>query len=150
MYLACCSPQVSYYKKSSWKGDGVCPLNNFLAHLSQRPKGDSLITICPLSVVVVVVGVINFSHFHPLFQTHWANFNETWHKAFWVKGIKVYLNEGPRPFPRGDNYKIAKIHWRNLKIFSRTIGPISTTKHPWVTETHVCSNEGPRPFSKER
>ena len=27
----------------------------------------------------------------------------------WVKGIKVYSNEGPRRFPRGDNDEIAKI-----------------------------------------
>ena len=45
----------------------------------------------------------------------------------WVKGIHVCSNEWPLPFPRGDNYEIAKINWRNLKIFfSRTTGPIST------------------------
>ena len=27
-----------------------------------------------------------------------------------VKGIQVRSYEGPHPFPRGDNYKIAKIH----------------------------------------
>ena len=27
----------------------------------------------------------------------------------WVKGIQVYLNEVPRPFPREDNFEIAKI-----------------------------------------
>ena len=27
-----------------------------------------------------------------------------------VKGIQVCSNEGPRPFPWGDNYKFAKIH----------------------------------------
>ena len=27
----------------------------------------------------------------------------------WVKGIQVSSNEGPRLFPRGDNYKIAEI-----------------------------------------
>ena len=39
----------------------------------------------------------------------------------WVKGIQVCSNEGPYPFPRGDNYKIAKIknlllqnHWANF------------------------------------
>ena len=31
----------------------------------------------------------------------------------WVKGIQVCSNNWPRPFPRGDNYEIAKIHWRN-------------------------------------
>ena len=28
----------------------------------------------------------------------------------WVKGIQVCLNEGPCPFPRANNYEIAKIH----------------------------------------
>ena len=66
-----------------------------------------------------------------------------------VKGIKVYSNEGPCPFPMGDNYKIEKIHWQNLKIFSRVIGPISTklgTMHPRGTQ--ICSNEGPCPFPR--
>ena len=31
----------------------------------------------------------------------------------WVKGIQVCSNEGLRPFPRGDNNKIAKTYWRN-------------------------------------
>ena len=42
-----------------------------------------------------------------------------------MKGIQVCSNEGPRPFPSGDIYKIAKIHWRNFKIFFwRITGPI--------------------------
>ena len=36
----------------------------------------------------------------------------------WVKGIQVCSKEGPRPFPRGDNYEIVKIQWRNLKTWS--------------------------------
>ena len=69
----------------------------------------------------------------------------------WVKVSQFYTNEGPHPFPRGDNYEIAKIHLRNLKIFSKTTGPISTklgTMHPWVKGRKVCSNEGSRPFSR--
>ena len=50
----------------------------FLAHLNRRLKWACLITICPLSVVVVVV---NFSHFL-LLQNHWANFNQTWYNVF--------------------------------------------------------------------
>ena len=30
-----------------------------------------------------------------------------------VKGIQICSNEGQYPFPRGDDYEIAKIHWRN-------------------------------------
>ena len=66
--------------------------------------------------------------------------------------IRICSNEGPCPFPRGDNYELAKIHWRNLKIFiSRTARPISTklgTKHPWVMGIQFYSNEGPRPFPR--
>ena len=55
-----------------------------------------------------------------------------------VKGTQICSNEGPHPFPRGDNYEIAKIHWRNKNIFfSKTTGPISTrpaTVHPRVKE----------------
>ena len=28
----------------------------------------------------------------------------------WVKGFQVCSNEGPHPFPRGDNKEIAKLH----------------------------------------
>ena len=52
----------------------------------------------------------------------------------WVKIIQIYSNEGSNPFPKGDNFKIAIIHWRNLRFFfSRTTGPILTklgTMHP--------------------
>ena len=48
-----------------------------------------------------------------LLKNHWANFNQTWHKAPLGEGIQVCSNEGPRPFPRGDNYEIAKICWWN-------------------------------------
>ena len=39
-----------------------------------------------------------------------ANFNQPWHKASLGEGDSICSNEGPRPFPRGDNYEIAKIH----------------------------------------
>ena len=81
---------------------------SFLAHLSWRLKWAFLIKICPLSVVVVVV---NFSHFHLLLQNQWANFNQTWHKASSGKGDSS-LFKWPRPFPGGDNCKIAKIYWQ--------------------------------------
>ena len=70
----------------------------------------------------------------------------------WVKGIQVCSNEGLRSFPRGDNYEIAKIHWRIWKIFfSKTTEPISTklgTMHHWVKEIQICSNEGLHPFPR--
>ena len=70
----------------------------------------------------------------------------------WVKGTQVCSNEGPHLYPRGDNYEIAKIHWQNLKIFSRTTGTVSTklgTKHLWVKEIEVCSNKEPFNSQKE-
>ena len=36
----------------------------------------------------------------------------------WVKVIQVCSNEGHRPFPRGDNYEIAKNTLTKLKKFS--------------------------------
>ena len=70
-----------------------------------------------------------------------------------MKGIQVCSNEGPRPFPRGDNYKIVEIYWQILKIFfSRTTWQIATklgTKHPWVQGIKVCSSEGLSLFPRE-
>ena len=115
-----------------------------LAYLSRRLNGAFLIKIRPLSVVVVVV-VINFSHFHLLecwnegpnfFQgmiiTKWRKYIDiffksscpcifVWSKLKFIQWRVLLLS------PRGDNYGKAKIHWWNLKIFfSRTTGPIST------------------------
>ena len=75
---------------------------------------------------------------HEIAKIHWGNLLLQYHltlstilgtkkKNLWLKGIQVCSNEGPRFFPRGDNYEIAKIHWQNLKeIFCTTTGPIST------------------------
>ena len=42
-----------------------------------------------------------------------------------IKGIQVCSNEGPCPYPRGDDNEIVKIVYIDeiLKIFSRTAGP---------------------------
>ena len=42
-------------------------------------------------------------------------------KRLWGKGVLVSSNEGFRLFLRGDNYKIAKMHERNLK---KTSSPV--------------------------
>ena len=48
----------------------------------------------------------------------------------WVTENHVWSNEGPCPFPRGDNSEIVKIYLQTLKIiFSRTK---LSTKQPWV------------------
>ena len=78
----------------------------------------------------------NFSSPEPL-----PNFNKTWHKVFLGVGVLVFSNEGPHLFSRGDDYEIAKMHWRNLKIF---FWPISTnlgTMHSSFKRIQVCSNE---------
>ena len=69
---------------------------------------------------------VNFSQLHLLPQNHWANFSQTWHRASLSKGDWSFSNEGPHHFPREDDYKIAKYIDEIIKIFSRTIGSIST------------------------
>ena len=70
-----------------------------------------------------------------------------------MQWIQICSNEGPRPFPRGDYYEIAKIYLWDLKIFfSRTTGLISIklgTIHLWVKGIQVCSNEEPFNSHKE-
>ena len=59
-----------------------------------------------------------------------------------VKQNQVCSNLELRPFLRGDNYEIAKIHWQNFEIFSRSIWQIATilgTKHRLVTDTQGCT-----------
>ena len=84
-------------------------------------------------------------------KNRWANFNRNWHKASLGDGDSSLFKWRALSFPRGNNYEIVKIHWRNFKIFSRTTGPISTklsTKHPWMKGIQVSSNEGHCPFPK--
>ena len=121
----------------------------FLAHLSWRLN--TLWKTHPSLLSLLLL--LTFHIFIFFSRTTGPISNKLGTNYLWVKGIQVCSNEGPCPFPRGDNYKIVKIHRWNLKIFfSRTTGPISTklgTKHPWVKVVQVCSNEGPRPFPRE-
>ena len=64
--------------------------------------------------------------FKNLLHNHWANLNQTWHKASLGNGTQFCSNEGKDPLLRGVYYQIPKIHWRNLKIFCRTTEPIPT------------------------
>ena len=62
-----------------------------------------------------------------------------------MRGIQVFTNEEPRPFPRGDNHEIAKLMTNLNNVFSRTTGQISIkigTYRLWVSGIQVCSNEG--------
>ena len=95
-----------------------------LANLSHRFKWAFLIKICPLSVVVVVD--VNFSHFHLLLQNHWANFNQTWHKASLNEGDSYLFIRRAPPFYKGRQLKsrentLARLknlllqnHWANF------------------------------------
>ena len=47
------------------------------------------------------------------------------------------------PFPWGNSYVIAKIHWRNLKIFSRTNQTL------WFKGIQVCFKNGPLSFPSQ-
>ena len=80
------------------------------------------LSVCP-SVCLSVCKLFTFSSCspEPLGQFK-PNLLSTKHP--WTKGIQVCLNERPCLFPREDKNDIAKIHRRNLKIFSRTYGPI--------------------------
>ena len=61
-----------------------------------------------------------------LLQNHWANSTKLVTKHPWVKGIQICSNEGPCPFLRGDDYKIA--------VFSH----VSDVAHgPLVTFYHL-------------
>ena len=68
-----------------------------------------------------------------LLQKQWVNFNQTWHKASLGEGDSSLFNEGPRPFPMGDNYEIAKNTLKFKKSFLLgQFQPYFGKKHPWV------------------
>ena len=77
---------------------------------AQVSFSDHLSSVVCLSVCPSVRLSVNFSHFHLLLPNHWANFNQTWHNESLGEGDSICSNEGPCPFPRGDNYQIVKIH----------------------------------------
>ena len=67
----------------------------------------------------------------------------------WAKGIQVYSNERPCPFPREDINVIAKIHRQNFKIFfSRTTEPTSIKHVGWRSLGFFKFFKGPRPFPR--
>ena len=44
---------------------------------------------------------LNFSHFLLLLQNHWANFNQTWHKASLGRGDSSLFRWRVKPFSKG-------------------------------------------------
>ena len=69
----------------------------FLAQLSWKLKWAFLIACCLSSVCQSV----NFSHFQLLLQNHWANFNQTWHKASEGKGDSSLFKWRATPNSKG-------------------------------------------------
>ena len=67
----------------------------------------------------------------------------------WMKGIQAFSNEGPGPYPRWDNYELAKMYWQ---IFPRTSVQISTklsTKHIGWREFKFIQMKGQANFQGE-
>ena len=82
------------------------PLFSFSDHLS---------SICLSICLSVHPSVCKFFHIFIFSRTIGPISTKPGTKHPWMKGIQVCSNEGSRPFPRGDNYEIEKIHWQNKK-----------------------------------
>ena len=69
-----------------------------------------------------------------LLQNHWANCDQIRTKNCWVRGIQFCSNEGPGPFPGGDNYMyenqkyIDKI-WKSTSDLQNHQGNFNQTWH---------------------
>jgi hypothetical protein len=118
----------------------------FLLHLSWKVKWPILIAGCPS-----VHPSVNFYIFDFFSRTTGPILIRLGTDHLWGEGFQVYSNEGDCPTPRGDNSESVKIHWKFLKIFSRTNHPNSIklgTNYPWVKGIQVCSNKEPGPLQR--
>ena len=79
---------------TSPREDNSCWFKKHVVFSTPEPKAE---VSCPFSVVVVV----NFSHFHLLLQNHWAEFNQTWHKASLGEGNSSLFKWRAPPFSKG-------------------------------------------------
>ena len=117
-------PKLNYFSSPEPKALMSCPLSVVRRCRRRRRHSRKLFTFSSSSP-------------EPLGQLK----KKTWNKAFLGEGDSSLLKWRAPPFPKGDNYKIAKIYWGNSKIFSRTTGRISTklsTEHPWVKRIQIC------------
>ena len=64
---------------------------------AQVSFSDRLLSVVCLSVCPSV----NFSHFQLLFQNHWTNFNQTWHKASLGGGDSIFFKCRATPSSKG-------------------------------------------------
>ena len=72
---------------------------HYLAHLSRKLKWAVLIKSCPSLLLLSLLLSLTFHIF--ILQNHWANFNQTWHKAYLVKGDSSLSKWRAVPFPKG-------------------------------------------------
>ena len=69
----------------------------------------------------MLIIVVSFSHIC-LFKNYWCNFNLSWNKAFWAKGVQINQNNGPHLFLRVIIATKVSIHCVISKIvFSKTM-----------------------------
>jgi hypothetical protein len=128
---------------------------HFLAYLSWKLKWAILIARCPSfvypSVHLFVCLSVNFYIFNFFSRTIGPILTKLGKNHPLEEGILNCSNEGDCPSPRGDNHKRVIIHWKFLKIFSRTSRPLSiklVINHPWVKGILNCWNKGPGPFQR--
>ena len=57
---------------------------------------------------------VHFSRFHPLLENHWANFNQTWQKAFLGEGDSSLFKYRSKHFLTEDNNEIVKVHFKDI------------------------------------
>ena len=94
---------------------------------------------------------LNLSHFHFLLQIHWADFNQTCHKAFFDEGDSSLSNLRPCLFLRVDKNKIVK----NIGKFKDLLSHRNNFKQIWhkasLNERNQCVFRWKAtPFSKGR
>ena len=68
------------------------------AVIFSSPESKTQVSFSDQNLSLVVVVVVNFSHFRLLLQNHWANFKRTYHHASLGEGDSSLLNEGPALF----------------------------------------------------
>ena len=83
-------------------------ISEFFIYIISSPElkaqvsfSDHLSSVVCLSVRPSVCLSVNFSPFHLLLQNHWANFNQTWHKASLRDGGSSLFKWRAPPFSKG-------------------------------------------------
>jgi hypothetical protein len=123
-----------------WGGTSVggvtLTYTNMFFFLAQMSFSNHPLSICKLL------------HFQLLLRKYRASFNQTWHKS-WERGFKWQAT----PFPKGDNSKRVKTHWKFFKDLPLQYQQ-AIFNHTWYKTSlgkgnSNCSNQGPRPLQRE-